>query len=267
MQETAHINKTADEPYEHIPYSVGRQYVMDWRNKQELHSPAEVIKHTEDEETPETLPEEPPTPETNEAETEEIATAEYSPRISDSRERSRRPDSVNIRLWLCLIMAVTGTAAGAVIATAFPLENAELSLSVAADTAGGFWGVLSRRLALTGAFLLAEYVLGYFAAGGIIVWAVPLCCGLGTGLSAAGICMSGVNIWLLIPIALYCAVIAFAASASGEFSSLILRLLNSRGETLTSGGYSYRYTLRFGVYLVIILAAAIAEAAGKLAAV
>ncbi len=248
MQDTLTSEIKRDEPYEHIPYSVGRQYVMDWRNEA-LEDKVEIITE---------IPAETET-------TEETEETEHSPIIADSRALSNRAADTGDRqmdrrlLW-CVIAAVLGIAVGVLIGTMFPLEAAPLEESVT-DTTGGFWGVLVRRLIHTGGFLFAAYLLGYFAAGGVLVWAVPLCCGLGTGLSAAGLCLAGGNLWLFLPYGVSCVVISFAACVSGEFSSLILRLVSSRGEVIASGGAAHRYTMRFAVYLLVILAAAITEAA------
>ncbi len=245
--------------YEHIPYAVGRQYVMDWRKPEDIAKPEknEVSETAEAADKPE--------PVGVEEISEIIEVTEHSPKTYTYNDyvRSAPVRSPNSRLLLCIAAAVAGVVGGAVIAAAYPIEGAELAETVA-DTTGGFWGILLNRVFQSGAFLIAAYLLGFFAAGGFLSWIIPLVCGLGTGLSAAGLFMSDGRLWLLLPLAVCCVVVVAASYASGEFSSLIMRLVSSKGEVISSGSSAERYTLRFGVYLMIVLAMAIAEAAIKL---
>ncbi len=285
-----------DKP-EHIPYSVGRQYVMDWRASipapdlprsstgnsaaeriihppiqteeqlsvietegEEVHSPriaeSEYIRkgyYRKDEDMP--------TEDTDSTPSEQTTAV---PRITEGEyaRKSYRP-SKDHRLAVQLILCAVGIAAGAVVALAFPLEGADISVLTADD--GGFLALVLHRMAQCGAFLLIEYVLGYFAAGGWLVWLVPLIYGLGAGLSCAGIAAGGQQLWLILPPLAFCGVICCGAAASGSFSALLMRLVSGRGEMYAAGGSSsYHYTLRFGGYLLTLLAAALIEAGMKL---
>lgn len=254
MEDTVFKDKTSEEQREHIPYSVGRQYIMDWRSPDRTENAPEPEPQSTEE-----IPEDKPaeiTPET-----------EHSPVIADSGARSRTERGDNRRLFFCLIAGLIGIIAGAVIAFAFPVSGADLSLSVAAGSQGDFMQLLLRRLAQSGSFLLAEYILGYFAAGGWLIWLAPTIYGLGAGLSSAGAFICGVNQWTVLPCLIYTVLISFAANGSWEFSALLMRLISGKGEVYASGGSSsYLYTLRFGGYLVILLVVSLAEAGIKIAA-
>ena len=121
--------------------------------------------------------------------------------------------------------------------------------------------MLLRRMAHCGAFLIAEYITGYFAAGGLLVWLAPFVYGLGAGLSAASALMLGGEPLPVIFCAAYAAVIVHGANASGEFSSLLLRLVSGRGgSVVTDGAAAYHFTLRFCLYLALLFALAMTEA-------
>lgn len=309
-----------DKP-EHIPYSVGRQYVMDWRAsipspdlprssggmsaERILHPPAqaeerpsvietqgEVVHspriaeseyirkgyyrrsedmyvgdrsvgdmHVGDTHVGDTHSDEDATTEDKDNPLSEQTTA--SPRITEGEyaRKSYRP-AKDHRLAVQLILCAVGIAAGAVIALMFPLEGTDLS---AASQGGDFLSLVLHRMAQCGVFLLVEYVLGYFAAGGWLVWLVPLVYGLGAGLSCAGIAAGGQDLWLILPPLAFCGVICCGAAASGSFSALLMRLVSGRGEMYAAGGSSsYQYTLKFGGYLLALLAAALIEAGMKL---
>lgn len=294
-----------DKP-EHIPYSVGRQYVMDWRAsipapdlprssggmsaERILHPPAQAEERPSVIETEGEVVHSPRIAESEyirkgyyrrsenrpvgDMHSDEDATTEdkdnplseqttASPRITEGEyaRKSYRP-AKDHRLAVQLILCAVGIAAGAVIALMFPLEGTDLS---AASQGGDFLSLVLHRMAQCGVFLLVEYVLGYFAAGGWLVWLVPLVYGLGAGLSCAGIAAGGQDLWLILPPLAFCGVICCGAAASGSFSALLMRLVSGRGEMYAAGGSSsYQYTLKFGGYLLALLAAALIEAGMKL---
>lgn len=121
-----------------------------------------------------------------------------------------------------------------------------------------------RRLFWGAAFLISEYVCGFFALGRLLVWAAPLICGLGTGAALAGaFTIEGMNALRLAPGCAGCAAaVIFAAGTSSGMSSQLLRLVSSdKNSIVSTSPAAGEYTLRFLVYLAILSACAIAEAA------
>lgn len=158
--------------------------------------------------------------------------------------------------------AATGTAAGAFLAVYAP-AGTDFSESLLC-TPGDFLWLLTLRLLWSCAFLLAEYILGYFALGGALVWAVPLICGLGTGAALSGaFSILGIEAVKLVPscMAIVIAVI-LGAKTSGAMSVQLLRLVStSKNSIVATSPAAGEYTLRFLVYLAILSGSAIAEAA------
>lgn len=110
-------------------------------------------------------------------------------------------------------------------------------------------------------FLLAEYIIGFFALGEWIVWLAPLCCGLGTGMVLFS-CRS----WLMLPsCAVIMSAVVFGANTSGEFSALLLRLVRGRSNAvIMTGSAAVNYTLQFLAYTAAVCAAALFEAGVRL---
>ena len=180
-----------------------------------------------------------------------------------SANRSKRPRAGHRHTALVLfsLAAAAGIAAGAAVSRFSPMSAESFSASLCMSEQGGFSGILLRRMAQCCAFLLAEYIIGFFAAGGLLVWLAPFVCALGTGLSAAGAVSLGAEPLPIIFGFIYTAVIVFGAAASCEFSALLLRLVSGgRGSIVTDGSSAYHYTMRFILYLGIIFALAIIEA-------
>ena len=166
---------------------------------------------------------------------------------------------------LCAVYAIIGTVAGIIIALAFPLHGSDFS-AIAAPSDIGFAEAFFERLRQCGIFLLAAYLLGYFAAGGVIVWLVPLVYGMGAGLSCAGGIAAGSSVAVVIPWVVCLVLVVKASAASWEFSSVLLRLVSGRsGSVITRGSAAYSYNLCFGVYMLLLLAISIAEAAVRTA--
>ncbi len=199
----------------------GRYYIMDRRTKPQDEPPTEDAPE-------EAAPEAPP--------------------ISSPRSRSEQGSAAYVLLGLL------GMAAGVAITLLYPLEGAVL------PSEGGFLPHLTDRLLQCGGFLVAIYLLGYFAAGGVAVWLLPLIYGLGAGVSAVFSVLAGAPLLCALH-AVYTVVMCFAASRSSEFSSLLLSIASGKGgSVITDGSTGSSYNAKFALYLMIISAAAIAEA-------
>lgn len=162
---------------------------------------------------------------------------------------------------LYTFLTAAGLILGIYIAASAP--GADISGSLLCGS-GDFLGLLLRRLFWGAAFLLAEYVCGFFALGRLLVWAAPLVCGLGTGAALAGVfTLDGMNALRLVPGCAGCAAaVIFAAGTSSGMSSQLLRLVSSdKNSIVSTSPAAGEYTLRFLVYLAILSACAIAEAA------
>lgn len=222
----------------------GRLYIMDYTDEHEP-QPAEV----QDEPSAE-APEPPDEPEAEPTE------PTYERAVRTVHRRDSRP--------LTIIVAVVGVLIGVVTALFFPLSGSDFLSGVAASTEGGFAAALLRRLGQVGVFLLLEFLLGYFAAGGAVVWIVPFIYGLSAGLTAAGVVAAGGSAGVIVPELLYTVVITAAANTSAELSSLLLRLVSGESSSVVTRGRASRsYDLQFAVYLLVILTVAIIEAAVK----
>ena len=159
-----------------------------------------------------------------------------------------------------LFAAAAGGAAGVYFALTLP-EGADISGSLFL-LAGDFTGMLLHRLAWGGAFLLAEYICGYFALGWLLVWLAPLVCGLGTGAALAAAFTAGTSAApVVIPAAVSAFVVAFAAGTSRNMSSQILQLVSSPCGVVTDSPAAGEYTVRFLVWCGIFTACALLECA------
>lgn len=162
---------------------------------------------------------------------------------------------------LYTFLTAAGLILGIYIAASAP--GADISGSLLCGS-GDFLGLLLRRLFWGAAFLISEYVCGFFALGRLLVWAAPLICGLGTGAALAGaFTIEGMNALRLAPGCAGCAAaVIFAAGTSSGMSSQLLRLVSSdKNSIVSTSPAAGEYTLRFLVYLAILSACAIAEAA------
>lgn len=162
---------------------------------------------------------------------------------------------------LYTFLTAAGLILGIYVAASAP--GADISGSLLCGS-GDFLGLLLRRLFWGAAFLISEYVCGFFALGRLLVWAAPLICGLGTGAALAGaFTIEGMNALRLAPGCAGCAAaVIFAAGTSSGMSSQLLRLVSSdKNSIVSTSPAAGEYTLRFLVYLAILSACAIAEAA------
>ena len=204
------------------------------------------------------------TDESNSADSAErdIIPAEEFPETAElpraARSAYRRRSGIPM---LYTFLTAAGLILGIYVAASAP--GADISGSLLCGS-GDFLGLLLRRLFWGAAFLIAEYVCGFFALGRLLVWAAPLICGLGTGAALAGaFTIEGMNALRLAPGCAGCAAaVIFAAGASSGMSSQLLRLVSSdKNSIVSTSPAAGEYTLRFLVYLAILSACAIAEAA------
>ena len=192
----------------------------------------------------------------------DITPAEEFPETAElpraARSAYRRRSGIPM---LYTFLTAAGLILGIYIAASAP--GADISGSLLCGS-GDFLGLLLRRLFWGAAFLIAEYVCGFFALGRLLVWAAPLICGLGTGAALAGaFTIEGMNALRLAPGCAGCAAaVIFAAGTSSGMSSQLLRLVSSdKNSIVSTSPAAGEYTLRFLVYLAILSACAIAEAA------
>ncbi len=204
------------------------------------------------------------TDESNSADSAErdIIPAEEFPETAElpraARSAYRRRSGIPM---LYTFLTAAGLILGIYIAASAP--GADISGSLLC-VSGDFLGLLLRRLFWGAAFLISEYVCGFFALGRLLVWAAPLICGLGTGAALAGaFTIAGMNALRLAPGCAGCAAaVIFAAGTSSGMSSQLLRLVSSdKNSIVSTSPAAGEYTLRFLVYLAILSACAIAEAA------
>lgn len=192
----------------------------------------------------------------------DITPAEEFPETAElpraARSAYRRRSGIPM---LYTFLTAAGLILGIYVAASAP--GADISGSLLCGS-GDFLGLLLRRLFWGAAFLIAEYVCGFFALGRLLVWAAPLVCGLGTGAALAGaFTIEGMNALRLAPGCAGCAAaVIFAAGTSSGMSSQLLRLVSSdKNSIVSTSPAAGEYTLRFLVYLAILSACAIAEAA------
>lgn len=204
------------------------------------------------------------TDESNSADSAErdIIPAEEFPETAElpraARSAYRRRSGIPM---LYTFLTAAGLILGIYIAASAPGTDISGSLLC---VSGDFLGLLLRRLFWGAAFLISEYVCGFFALGRLLVWAAPLICGLGTGAALAGaFTIEGMNALRLAPGCAGCAAaVIFAAGTSSGMSSQLLRLVSSdKNSIVSTSPAAGEYTLRFLVYLAILSACAIAEAA------
>lgn len=159
------------------------------------------------------------------------------------------------------LASVCGAVCGAVMIFG-GADFSALSQAFTLKAEGSFLIFFLSRFIYGGIFLLAEYILGYFALGEWVVWTVPLCCGMGTALNLAA-SAEGASGWLLLPsAAITVALAAFGADASGDMSALLLRIAAGKsGSFLTSESAAKNYSIRFLGYMVILALAGLYDGA------
>ena len=175
----------------------------------------------------------------------DITPAEEFPETAElpraARSAYRRRSGIPM---LYTFLTAAGLILGIYIAASAP--GADISGSLLCGS-GDFLGLLLRRLFWGAAFLISEYVCGFFALGRLLVWAAPLVCGLGTGAALAGaFTIEGMNALRLAPGCAGCAAaVIFAAGTSSGMSSQLLRLVSSdKNSIVSTSPAAGEYTLR-----------------------
>lgn len=151
--------------------------------------------------------------------------------------------------------ALCGSIGGVILALSGQADPSAVA-RITEDLHSGFGSIFFQRLLIGAAFLLAEYLLGFFALGDLFVWAAPLWYAMGLSLRIAV-----TQSWILLPSAIVTAIacITGAATSSG-FSRALMRL--ARGGTVhLEGSMRQKYTISFLGYLAAMLAGAIYEGA------
>ena len=272
MTQPKNPEKPSPEPREnYLTYSVNYTNI-----RADVHSGATVNQKTKPRDIPGDPRESSETPESDrvfipydpdESNSADSAERDITPseRIPETAELPRAARSTYRRRsgipMLYTFLTAAGLILGIYIAASAP--GADISGSLLC-VSGDFLGLLLRRLFWGAALLISEYVCGFFALGRLLVWAAPLICGLGTGAALAGaFTIEGMTALRLAPGCAGCAAaVIFAAGTSSGMSSQLLRLVSSdKNSIVSTSPAAGEYTLRFLVYLAILSACAIAEAA------
>lgn len=144
--------------------------------------------------------------------------------------------------------AVIGAGAGVRLILADGAANAA---DLAQTLSGSFGEVFLRQTVLSAMFLLAEFILGFFAAGDLIVWTAPFFFASGAVLRLSA------GSPKLIPGLLIClAAVTFGAAISADMSGMLWRL--------TKGGTIYLDDRPRRAYAISFLGCLAASAAGAL---
>ena len=163
------------------------------------------------------------------------------------------------------LVAAAGAAAGVFFAASAP-EGTDFSESLLCCS-GDFFQLMMTRLLWGLSFLALEYISGYFALGKLLVWLLPLACGLGTGAALTGaFAVQGAAALRLIPTCIMiCAAVIGGARISGDMSSQLLRLVssgrNSVVAVVSDSPAAGEYTLRFIICFAVTAGCAVSEAA------
>lgn len=147
------------------------------------------------------------------------------------------------------LAAVCGAVGGVVVA-----KDSNVASAIIEFTEKTFGEIFLMRFVFGAALLAVEFVLGFFALGDLLVWAVPLFAGLGLALRIAA-----TKIWVLLPSSIVLlGVVAFGAAVSAGFSATLMSL--ARGGTIHLGSSPRRvFVLNFLGYLAATAACALYE--------
>ncbi len=147
------------------------------------------------------------------------------------------------------LSALCGVIGGIVIS-----RTADVSAEMAKSLAAPFGKIFLERTLLGAAFLGAEFILGFFALGDLLVWIVPLAAGLGSSLRVAA-----TKAWILLPSSILLLFItAFGAAVSAGFSETLMTI--ARGGTVHLGSSPRKiFALNFLGYLAAVIACALYE--------
>ncbi len=197
-------------------------------------------------------------PDNNAPNTEPLPREAPSDKPAEQAVRHVRRPAVkrNGTLLLMLLCAVCGAAAGAagIFSGAWGAESGFMFFR-----SESFLGVFLTRLAFGGAFLLAEYILGFSALGDWLVWSVPLLCGMSTAVSFTAADSAA---WLLPSAGAVLAAAVFGAAASADFSVMLLRIARG-GNVFMHEKAAREYSLKFVGYIAAVVFAGLYEAAIK----
>lgn len=151
--------------------------------------------------------------------------------------------------------AVCGAVAGTILALSGQADTSALS-KIIRDLSIGFRDIFFQRLLIGAVFLLAEFILGFFAFGDLFVWAAPLCYAMGLSLRIAA-----TENWILLPSAIVTLIACImGAATSSDLSRTLIRL--SRGGTVyLEDSLQKKYLVSFLGYLAAVIAGAIYEGA------
>ena len=190
----------------------------------------------------------------------EDKSAPISEQVQESAHSAPRVERrTSVALWLAAICGV----AGGIIAAGAGGSTETLLCS----GGGSFLALFLDRLLYCGAFLLAEYLLGFFALGEWVAWLVPLLCGLGAGYSAVGLLGIKGGGLLLVPAALSLVCVVFGAAKAERFSAQLLRVVSgSRTGIVLTNGSLREYTAGYFGCAVLAVISALVEAAIKVSA-
>lgn len=151
--------------------------------------------------------------------------------------------------------AVCGSIGGVILALSGKADPSAIA-QITENLSSGFGSIFFQRLLIGAAFLLAEYLLGFFALGDLFVWAAPLCCAMGLSLRIAV-----TQSWILLPSAIVTTIACIiGAAVSSGFSRALMRLSNG-GTVHLESSLRQKYTISFLGYLAAIIAGAIYEGA------
>ncbi len=147
------------------------------------------------------------------------------------------------------LSALCGVIGGIVIS-----RTADLSEEMANSLVDPFGRIFLKRTLLGAAFLGAEFLLGFFALGDLLVWLVPLAAGLGLSLRVAA-----TKAWILLPSSILLLFItAFGAAVSAGLSETLMTI--ARGGTVHLGSSPRKiFALNFLGYLAAAIACALYE--------
>lgn len=161
----------------------------------------------------------------------------------------------NGALLLMFFTALCGAAAGAAGIFSGAWSTAD---SCALFGGGSFLEVFLRRAVFGGAFLLAEYILGYSALGDWAVWAAPLLCGMCTAASFT-VPTNGAA-WMLPSAGAVLAAVIFGGAASADFSVMLLRVARG-GNAFLHERAARDFSVKILRYGAAVAAAGLYEAA------
>ncbi len=113
--------------------------------------------------------------------------------------------------------------------------------------------------------LLTEYICGYFALAGMLLWIVPMIGGLSAGINltmALQYLKVSTDFLFALPSVLgTITAVTFGADEAQSFSKQILRIVSgNKNSIVMTDSAAGNYTLRFGILLTILFAGSIADA-------